>query len=187
MMAPSVAAALRHGRDRLVADIVPVEIVDALEVIDVEHHRRQPALLRARFLGHFEKDAPVVQTGERIDRSKPHQLALHAAEPLGSAQSRVQFVRNRRLGDEIVSAAVERLAEQALVAARRHQDHVDRPVAAGENAGLPAELQAGHAVEFDRGDERRDVAVLAHAGKRVMAVAKRQNLVIARLKQARHE
>ena len=93
-------------------------------------------------LGKFEEDAPVMQTGERIDRRKPHQFALHRAEPLGGAQPRIKFVRDRRLGDEIVGAGIERLAELALVDARRHQDHVDRPVAPGEHARLPAQLQA---------------------------------------------
>ena len=168
-----------------------VQIVDALEVVDVEHDRGQRAALAAslaRGFGALEEDAAVGQPGQRIDRGEPHQFALHRAEPLGGAQARVKLVGDRRLGDEIVGAAVERLAEPVLVDARRHQDHVDRPVAPGEHARLPAQLQSRHAgADLARGDERRDLRVGAHAGKRLRAVRERPHLVIARLEEARHE
>src|SRR5205823_8126430 len=60
---------VRDATDRRIADIVAVNVIDALETVDVEHERRQGAAgvrPRAGVLRVYEKGAPVKQAGQGI-------------------------------------------------------------------------------------------------------------------------
>ncbi len=171
--------------NRLVADVVAVHVVDALEMVDVHHDggqaiERMTAL--ADLLRAFEKRAAIEHAGERIGQCQPQQFLLHVGEALGRAQSRVELLGHRRFPDEVVGTAVERFDQLVLVAVARHQDDVDR--------GFPAQLDPRHfrhRQQLVAGDQGADGKIGPDAFQRFAGGDERAHLVIARREQARDE
>src|SRR5579872_1550926 len=68
-----------HAADvaqNLVADVVAIGVVDALEVVDVEHDRGQRSLRLAALLGLLKEGATVEYAGQRIDHGEADQFIL---------------------------------------------------------------------------------------------------------------
>lgn len=85
----------RHRDQHLIADRVAIGLVDALEVVDVQHHGRERAARVGAVAGldpGLEEGAPVERAGERIRGGETDQLALHPGEPLGGAQPRIELL-----------------------------------------------------------------------------------------------
>ena len=100
----------RAAADRLVAGLMPVGVVDVLEIVDIENDRRQASIrqghARASLRRLLEEAAPIAQTGQGIDGGEPDQFALHGENPLCGPQPRIKLLGQRRLADEIVGARV---------------------------------------------------------------------------------
>ncbi len=184
---------LGNPANRLVADVVPAHVVDALEMVDVDHDggktiERMTAL--ADLLPAFEKRPAIEHAGERIGQRQPQQLLLHVGEALGRAQSRIKLLGDRRLADEIVGTAVERFDQLVLVAVAGHQDDVDRTAAGREQPGFPAQLDPRHfrhRQQLVAGDQGADGKIGPDAFERFAGGDERAHLVIARGEQARDE
>ena len=174
---------MRHRENRLVAGVVAVTVVDQLEVVDVGHDRAERRALagaQTGLHGLLEEAAAVEHAGERIRDRETDQLALHVAEALGGAKPRIKFVSRRRIVEDVVGAVVERDREPVFARRGRHQDHIDRPLAAGHQPRLPAQLQARDRTRLGRGDDRADIGIGFDAGQRLVPVGEGAHLVIAR-------
>jgi hypothetical protein len=126
---------------------VAVLVVDALEMVDIEHDRGQRgarARLGAGFDAVLEEGAAIEQAGQRIGGGEPDELPLHARQALRAAQSRIELLRRRRLANEIVGAAVERLNQMLLIVVRGHDDDVNGAAPARQQPRFPAQLRAGN-------------------------------------------
>ena len=124
----------RHVGQHLVAGLVPVRVVDRLEVVDVDPHEREHASV-----AHAERDlalelvravAAVRQRGQvigqRLPREPPVGLEQRVVEPLDAQRrdhARVQLGRVERLAQEVVRAAPQRLDEQVGSVRARQHDH----------------------------------------------------------------
>jgi hypothetical protein len=173
----------------LVAGIMAVGVVDLLEVIHVEHDRGGrvgAARPRHHLLHLLEEGAAVVKAGQGIDHRQANELALHAHQPLRGTQPCVQLLLGRRLADELVGAAVERVDQVLLIGVRRHQDDVDRAIGAREQSRLPAQLHARHGGELGARDQRADVRVGLEKGDRVRPIRESAYVVAVMREHPRH-
>ena len=171
----------------IVADVMTVHVVDALEVVDVEHDGRQYRAAFGTDAGIFglHKERPAVEnSGQGVSRRKFEQFALHRPDALGRAQPGVEFLDHRRLSDKVVGAIVERLDQLLPFLVRGHQDDVDRPAAARELPDVAAQFHAGDGGLLGAGDERVDRRLGPDVTERLCCVDKSVRLMVARFQEA---
>ena len=165
-------------------------VVDALEMVDIEHDRRNRLADRdphARSVGALEERSPIGNAGQRVGGREPHQFVLHGGEPFGGPQACVELLGRRRLADIVVGSAVERFAQLVAFLIGRNQEQVDLAVGISEQTGFPAQLHPRHGQKLAAGDERGNAEVGLDVVEREPPVGKRPNLVVARLQHPADE
>ncbi len=163
-----------------------VGVVDALEIVDVEDDGRELAGrdgALASLVGLLEETAPVGKAGERVGGGEADEVALHRGDALGGAEPRIELLGERRLGDEIVGAGIERLDQAAMAAFRGHIEDIDRAPAGGEQTRLPAQLQPRHGGELVAGDQRLDQRVQLNPRQGRILVGEGQDVMAARFEK----
>jgi hypothetical protein len=144
-----------------VAGLVPVRVVDVLEIVDIENDRRKASIRQ----GHARAKPTVACSKKPRRLLKPVRGSIVASriksrciERIRSAarNPRIKLLGQRRLADEIVGARVERLDQAALIVLARHHQDIDRPAAGRYQPRLPAKLDTGAVCELGAGDQRVD-------------------------------
>ncbi|CCC99805.1 protein of unknown function (plasmid) [Azospirillum baldaniorum] len=170
-----------------------VGVVDFLEVVDVQHDRRQrlAAALRPRHLiGGPRHEAPAVQRpGQGIGGGEPFQLALHVDHAGGGEQPGAQPCQVQRLAQELVGAVLHHFEELVGDAAGNHQHQVEVPFPL-RRAQVPADLHPLRLADAEI-DERDVDGLVAAAGQGHLAAFGKSRLMAEALKllaqhRARH-
>ena len=142
------------GADRLVAGGMAMGVVDPLEMVDVQHHHRQRAIISSRagklFSPPFQEAAAVQGAGQGVGGRQPFQVALHRHDAGGGQQARRRPFPVQRLAQELVGAGLHQLVELVGHAAGDHQDQIEMAQPLG-GAQVPAQFQPGHVVQPDVG------------------------------------
>ncbi len=104
---------------------------------------------------------------------------LQKGQAICRPQSRAQFLRKRRLTNEIVGTVIKCLRRQAIVAGRRHHPDEQRSPRAGELARLRAQRDSGDVTQLHAGQQSPNVSVDRKVIERSSAFAERKHLVLA--------
>ncbi len=155
-----------RGLQRGVADGVTVGVVQALEMIEVDHQQRQ-GLTRARGLGHrslerFVEGPAVEQAGETIVQSQSH-VRLQQLDQIDGGRGLVRDQGQHPVDMRAERAALAHGHERALQAIAEAQGMHEQSLA-GKSAPGPEERQAAVARRVDGQTLCRRVEVPGHPG-----------------------
>jgi len=170
--AQRVAHAARHLAQRLVAGGMAEQVVDALEVVDIEHHqrarRRSAGLEHAR--GQFVEVPAVGHAGQHVDVSQVAQLAVHRAQVgfgpfVGQHQCEVDH-HQRRHHDHQPAGQQHAVAGGAVDAVGQSQAQADGLHRSAREFHRHQQLHRAAFAQFDHAREHQGAVQVQRAGAR---------------------
>src|SRR5438067_13124768 len=123
-----------------------MEIVDALEMVDIEHDGRQRRPSRSSLLpvrGTLKKFPSIEEFAQTIKGAIANKLVLHGGHTIGHSHARAKLFDIGGLMDEIIRSRVESSDNDVAIVRGGHQHDIECPARPCELPCGAAQLQSG--------------------------------------------